>query len=56
LFLVRACDERASVLRNYFCSPPPDDTDPMTPSGSGVEISKLKFGEDQLLVTVLPDS
>ena len=40
----------------YFWSPTPNDTDPLTPSGSGVEISKLKFGEDQVLVTVLPDS
>ena len=40
----------------YFCSTRSTDTDPLTPSGSGLENWILKFGEDQLLVTVLPDN
>src|SRR5262245_47361317 len=38
---------RNSATREiYFCSPDPTDTDPLTLSGSGLEIWILRFGED----------
>src|SRR5260370_41356840 len=40
----------------YFCSTRSTDTAPLTPSGRGLDIWRLKFGEEKLVVTVRPDN
>src|SRR5260370_35105915 len=41
---------------DYFCSTRSTDTAPLTPSGRGLDIWRLKFGEEKLVVTVRPDN